>query len=399
MNRTASSDRRRILLLAAVSTVATGIALSFAFAYPWPELPYFAIDFTVFFAAARALARGLSPYDMSALEQFAPAGAINAVLTYSYPPLLAQLLAPLTAFPLETAARLWTAFNLLAPGAAVAFLAASAGWRARPLAWAILILGATLFLPAVYTYLSGQASLWILACLSLAIGLEQREHHVTAGVLAGLALVKLHPLLLLPVAFWLRDRKALLAGGVATLVSLVLAASFISGLPEAMLGAFSANNVSMDEVLYQATPILYPPGAALAAITHLLVVGAAVAMVAWLHQRGVGWRPFWAAATAVGLLAAPYLGRSDVALALIPLTLILTAEGRLREPKLLALLAWAVPLLAVMAYSFLALDAALLPRVWGSVTLWITTLAALWFAFKAPTEPRSNSVSMRLADS
>ncbi|OYT71938.1 MAG: hypothetical protein CFK52_06790 [Chloracidobacterium sp. CP2_5A] len=147
-------------------------------------------DFTVFYAAARQAMLTGNPYDI----------AMRAATPYLYPPLFAQLLAPLALLPLPVAAGAWAVGNVVATlwlwrmarqvldsephrGEAPAWL-----WR---LALAPILGG---------NFLLGQVNLWIAAAVAFALLADaERRRSALGGLALALATsVKLSPILLLP---------------------------------------------------------------------------------------------------------------------------------------------------------------------------------------------------------
>lgn len=389
----APDRRQRLLAGLLLGAAIAGAAIVLAFRYPWGSIPYFAVDFTVFHAASRALAHFDSPWLLENLVRYAPPDTINEVLAYSYPPLLAELLLPLSPLSLDTAARIWIAINLTAPLVALIALLTATRWRPHPYLLAGLILAVMLFLPNLYTYLSGQASLWVLAwaalgVLALAAGAEGR-----AGVAWALAWAKPHPALLLPVLL-VRRRKGLIGFAAVTAVSLVLAIPWLPTWGAAIARAFQANDLGLDG-LHQATALglvgaLGPAGLAIRAAALIAALGVVIALV----RRGAGWKEQAVAAIALGMVASPYLGRSDVALALIPMLLMASEYRERRGPALLSLVAWFVPALAALVYALTPLQWPLLPIVWGSAVQWIVAAAALWYVWPV-LRPAGESLSSR----
>jgi hypothetical protein len=357
-----------------------GAAAGLSFLFPWSTIPYWAVDFTVYYAAASAMSHGQNPYILANLTQHVPPSAINPVLTYSYPPLLALLIVPLTAVPLEMASHLWLTINLLAPGVSAGMVLWAAGWKPKPIIVAALLLGAIFFLPCLYTYISGQASLWSLLWASLGLFLFSRKYHAPAGASWALAWAKPHPLPLLPIDLFFKNRRGLAVFIVIMLVSLGLAAPWLPGWPQAVIDIFKANT-NEQEILYQAT--------ALGALSYLGMIGLAVRVAAGIAAVGtlialarckVNWKTFAIAQFSLGLLVAPYIGRSDVAIALIPMLLIISdRRANARPAVLLVVLAWCMPLVCIVLRLLLGVDWLLLPLVWGGLTQWTLAAASAWY--------------------
>jgi alpha-1,2-mannosyltransferase len=152
-------------------------------------------DFTVFYAAAANVRATLDPYHHPLAERW----------PYLYPPLFAQLLAPLTCASLPAAAFLWAAGNLLASALtmrraermvfadATASVAARRTFRAAfAVAFAPLVLGNALL---------GQVNVWIALLIATALDQDARARPRSAGLALALAIsVKLTPATLLAYA-------------------------------------------------------------------------------------------------------------------------------------------------------------------------------------------------------
>lgn len=371
--------KTRIVLISA-GLIAIGFSIGVSFIFHWSSIPYWAVDFTVFYAAASAAAHGSNPYLLANLAHFVPPNTINQVLSYSYPPLLALLLVPLTALPLETSARLWLSANLLAPAVSAVLILTASGWKPRPIQLAVITLGSMLFLPCLYTYLSGQASLWSLFWASMGVYMLSRGHHAATGASWALAWAKPHPLLLVPIDLLFRNRRAMIVFIGILLTSLGVIVQWLPSWPGAMMGAFRAN-IDPAEILYQAT--------ALGALSFLGLPGlvirgtagvAAIGILIMLTRRTADWRILTVAQLSLGLFVSPYIGRSDVAIALIPILIMLSDRRAAAKPAaMLAIAAWCSSFACVLLRMLLSIDWLLLPLVWGGLTQWILAAASAWY--------------------
>src|SRR5262249_33666507 len=147
---------------------------------------------------------------------------------YIYPPLLAVLLEPLTAFSCQDASRIWRLANALI-WVAVTILLAYQLWRRwsahRLLAVALVVIASGCSYLLLYGLLLGQVILLILGGIVLAAWLLEHGHPFTAGlVLAFLTLIKLLPAILI-LYLLLRGNWRVVAGaalgGVLLLVLIV----------------------------------------------------------------------------------------------------------------------------------------------------------------------------------
>lgn len=142
-------------------------------------------DFTVYTAAAEALAHGEDPYDARS-----PRG-----WRYVYPPFLAVALAPLTHLPVPDAALVWYALSVAALAVAGVATAKTLG---RPTPWVAAGLALALCAPFVGQCLQrGQVTTLLLASQVLAVVCLRRGRDATAGLLLAFGVaVRLTPLLL-----------------------------------------------------------------------------------------------------------------------------------------------------------------------------------------------------------
>lgn len=173
-------------------------------------------DFYIYWAAARLVATGGDPYDVSAVNHVLQAQHLQVTVSpagYPYPALFAVLLVPLGQVPPPTAFAVFTALSLAAFGVAVALLTSSltgSPW------WELLILGvlAGSVTPVAGTIFFGQANLLLL--LPLALAWRNRRPGAWIGVAAA---IKLYPVAAVPVLA-ARRREGLLSAliglGVAT---------------------------------------------------------------------------------------------------------------------------------------------------------------------------------------
>jgi alpha-1,2-mannosyltransferase len=267
-------------------------------------------DFTTYYAAATALR--LDPhaniYNAATLAHaVGPRHTPPTVpLPYTYPPLLAILLIPLSLLPFSAAATCWLLFNaglwllaaLLLAGELRALLrpAFAQGGSdeqrgladpARRTALALAFPLCLLAWPGGSALLLGQVSMLVLLPLALVPRLTRRGHEGWVGAAIGCAaLLKFTPALLLGYLA-LRRRWRALAGALAALAALLLACTllvgpgtFLAALPQALhVGADDAarpNNQALLGVLLVALDATAP---ALASLAHLLEYAALLAVL------------------------------------------------------------------------------------------------------------------------
>lgn len=223
--------------------------------------PYTGYDFSVYYAAALALRDHLHAniFDLHLLQAAARAhGAALPTVVYTYPPLLAILLLPLTPFPYHVALGLWTTANfgvwLLCAMLFTSWLqrtfvfgaeptdqdsvATSTGalvhhWRRhgpRLFTLAIAVYLTLSYQPIQQTLVLGQVSLFILFLLVLVLWLVEHDRlYLAGGVLALAVWIKLLPAVLIAY-YLLRGRWRVVAGALAGVVLLALAQIPIIGL-------------------------------------------------------------------------------------------------------------------------------------------------------------------------
>jgi alpha-1,2-mannosyltransferase len=260
--------RTRTMLMA-LSALALVLSVGAWLLFLWraAHAPVGQYDFSSYYAAALAL-RGDLHANIYSAAVMARAGAAGHVqvrppLPYTYPPLFALLLIPITVLPFHIAARLWMAVNvalwvgctlllaaeirrilaaalpalLSAAGGAPATGAVS-GWRAarNPVTLAALV--CLSFAPAQQTLLTGQVDLLVLLPLALVPRLLRRGRERWAGtVVAGAAMLKFTPVILL-LYFVLRRRWRALAASLVALAALVAASVAVVG-PGVFLGSIA----------------------------------------------------------------------------------------------------------------------------------------------------------------
>lgn len=223
---------------------------------------------------------------------FGPADrAIVPSYTYDNPPLLAWLVAPLTAMPLTEAFLIWTVINIAAAVAAWWLVSPATGFAS------VAILLCTLALwPTVFSLERGQP---VLITYALAIGtwwMATRGREVEAGVLLALATaIKPQDVALLPAAlllcgfaraaaYWLAATAALLA-----LFALVIGATGLGTYLAVLQWAASGPG-------FTATPLIEPFGPQASLLVGEGIAVAAALVGIWRQRRS------WNVAFAIGLV-------------------------------------------------------------------------------------------------
>ncbi len=167
--------------------------------------------------------------------QAARSQGLGYVGLYVYPPLLADLLVPLTALDLPHAADLWFVANLVLVALSALLLSRLLGWRLLSLPTAVLLLSLFCFTPVLQAFHDGQITIVLLFLWTGALLLFQRGWLASAGAVFALAAgIKLTPaLVLLCFLLWLRGRAVagFLGACLAfTLLCLVLNTPYACGI-------------------------------------------------------------------------------------------------------------------------------------------------------------------------
>jgi hypothetical protein len=262
----------------------------------------YAFDFGAYHAAAADVAAGRSPY---AADMFTGPIPAQGEVLYKYPPLLAQLLVPLAALPLGSAAAIWFVAQAAAILAGV-WLAVRAGGAASSIetfAWCAV--AATFFLPNFDTLWKGNVSGFL--ALTVAVALVGG----TAGGAGAMAatLIKTTPVVMLVPALFAGRRVligialALPVLAVSVLLSPGAWLDFMRVIPNLLNGpSVFANNMAPHSLMATALPTL--PLAA--DIARALAVGAGVAAlgasVVLARRLASGWPAAVSLAVAASLL-------------------------------------------------------------------------------------------------
>lgn len=371
--------QRTTLTLIVVGGIAwAGLAL---IALQLSEGSVLGFDLQLLLQAGRDVAAGRSPYDPAMLTGTAPQ---STSLFYSYPPPLAQALAPFAAVPSSVMLIGWWV------GAAAGLVAAAEALRRRlaparsapQLALAVLAF-APLVLPFGVGLLFGNFNVWfplLYGAMVLAALGATRTMAIGGGVALGLASLKLHPASL-AVWFLVRglrgDRQAVLVAAAAVLTGfLVIAASIaVDGI---QLWSEYARVVQVGSAADIVDPRNAGPAAvitsllggdeALARAIHVGVGIAALAITivaAWRRVDPLE-RFAWAAAASLATLPVTWYHYPS---ALIPIALAALLRAPVEQRVRVRLLVLAAGITAAVA--LLAL-----PLVWVAVGLVIAAASA-----------------------
>ncbi len=195
-------------------------------------------DFWAFWAAGRALDRGLDPYSPT-VWQHTPIPPDVARTPFLSPPFFAQLMRPLGMLPFHLAYALWLAASLAGLVAAVAAVFALANVRRSPANLCVTAAVLVAFAPVLQTVTLGQTDTLVVAGLAVGWWLRTRRHPFAAGLSMCAALVDPHmaaPFLLYWAIRAYRTRDGADRLLVAGLVAGIGAAAVLSAMQPGYLG-------------------------------------------------------------------------------------------------------------------------------------------------------------------
>jgi hypothetical protein len=199
-----------------VKWIGIGIGLLLVVAFgsqlPWQRVVLGQNDFLQFYGGARLAGSGdLHSIDAMKRVQQEVAGIWLPAVQYVRPDYYAVLLKPLAWMPFLWAYWGFQALNL------VALLGFLWLWRERQeLVWLGIV-----SIPLLVCFVNGQDVLLLMAMLGFAVWLEERGWSFAAGLLLALCTIKLHFLVLIPLALLLGRRWKVIGGGVAGMAGLV----------------------------------------------------------------------------------------------------------------------------------------------------------------------------------
>lgn len=265
--------------------------------------PAVGLDFAAYYRAAEQVASGASPY---ARAQVGGSVAAYCRDCYLYPPVLAQVLQPVTLVSLETAKLVWFAVGYAAAFAST-WLATGIGGAPRSLERLLWVLAAVLMFDAVGSAVwGGNIGNLVALCVTLvAMG------GLVAGVGGALgALLKVAPATLLPAVFVAerRSRVALLViMAIVAGVSFLLAPQAWLDYPSVLAGVFSdpsegAANLSLSQGLSSAG---WESDALLAVRLSMLALGVVLVIASVWSARREGGMPMAALLGSVAMLIIP----------------------------------------------------------------------------------------------
>jgi hypothetical protein len=195
-----------------------------------------AFDLELLLQAGRAVAAGQSPYDPRMLAGAAP---VAERLFYSYPPIVAQVMAVFATVPSAPMFVAWTGTAVAAFGLVVARLAARFASEIRPLTAAVVAMA---FVPLMFPFavglLFGNLDVFFPSAYGLVVlgvaGASSRRDEVVAGSAASAAVIgKLQPA---SIGLWLVARAPSAASVRTALAAAVIVGIAVVGLSIAIGG-------------------------------------------------------------------------------------------------------------------------------------------------------------------
>jgi Glycosyltransferase family 87 len=322
-------------------------------------------DFRVFYAAAKVgLRAGWSHiYDADLLRAASGAFPVrdqvyDSAHYYVQTPLLAWIIAPLTALPEPVAFVLWTLIGLAA--FVVAWLVACPFDGLARIT--LLLLGVALW-SVEESLRFGQPTLLMLALVAVAWQQTVRGRPVVAGALLALAvMLKPQDAILVPVALLVSGRLPVFLAFVGS--SAVLAIAFVLALGSAGISGFlSATAIVQADPIHQYDTLAFVFGIGPATYAIELLLGAIAIAVAYFRRAELD------AVFALGLLgsvmASPHLHQPDYALNVLAAWLVLrTGPGLAHKVWLVA---------GIPACQFTAIGLPLPQLLWQ--TVWLGLIA------------------------
>jgi hypothetical protein len=283
----------------------------------------FANDFRVFYAAARVgvIAGWSHIYDAGFLRAAAAAfpvkeNGIDSAHYYVNPPLLAWIVAPLTALPEPAAFALWTTIGL----AAFVFAWSVACPYAGLARITLLLVGLALW-PVEESFHFGQPTLLLIALVAMAWQQTRQDRPVVAGALLAVAvMLKPQDVILVPVAL-------LIAGRLPVFLSFLGWAAAFSIVSVLSVGPAGVHDYLGAAAFVQADPIHYYDTAAYvfgigpAAYAVELVLGALAMAVAYVRRTEL--EIVFAVGILGSVMASPHMHELDYSVDLLAAWLVL----------------------------------------------------------------------------
>jgi alpha-1,2-mannosyltransferase len=188
------------------------------------DADYGSLDFRVYFFSAQLVHQNhhadlyAGALDRFPLDVYAPPtsplalqaarAGFSSIMLYIYPPLLADLLAPVSSFAIQVAAKLWLVLNLLLVCAAMLPLAKLTRIRILSIEFVVLLCSAFCFHPIQDTFSFGQLNVVLCALWAFGIWAYERKWVLASAVILALATaLKVTPLIIFPLFIIWKDRR------------------------------------------------------------------------------------------------------------------------------------------------------------------------------------------------
>src|SRR5579871_914561 len=305
--RTAAHKLSRPLLFLALPLAVIALFISAAVGHR------FAFDFSIFWAAARDVIHGHSPYPQPATVLHPPPGQPEF---FVYPPLLAVVLVPFGAVPFGAAAAVWTVVGVAAVALGL-WLLRVRDWRCYMVAFASIPVLSSLRLGAISTLLM----------LAAALAWRWRDRWAVAGTAVGCAVVA--KLFVWPLVLWLAFTRrwratAVATAGAAAVSLLAWAALSFEGLrryPTLLRDLSHVESVEGFSLVALADRLGFPDPQATWPLLGLVLAGAIVASAFVRCPPGDRDRRVYVTAIGLALLLTPILWLHYFTLLLVPVAL------------------------------------------------------------------------------
>lgn len=381
---------RRVGAVIAVAIIAVVVLV----AVGWPASEFRHNDFVGFWVGSRMLLDGRDPYDAVAWRAMHGAiGSLGRAIVpagtgYGYPLTTALVFVPFALVPIWLAAPLWLVTQVALAGGSLVYLARVLFPASLRRDLPVLLAFGAASQPAWVLAAGGNIGGIVLAIAATSAALLLRGRPLAAGAVAGLLIVKPHPLLfamlLMLLAVPRRDALRLVAGALASsgplvLITLVLRPGWVSEFLVSMeaIGGAPAARASVFGALQSFGVLTW--------IVALLMLGA---VLAWQRRARPALAPFVAVAIPISLVTAPYVWSYDHLVMLVSVAVVIAgvadAGPRVRVSMLAALaVVWVVLPWALYAIAFRRGDEA-----W-SVAAPLAVLGVVAVATRWRSEPRT----------
>lgn len=314
-------------------SIAAALALTVVLAMlGWPATQYRDNDFSHFWVASRALIDGQDPYDVATWDTYfariGSRGLANAPgLAFRYPLPTALVFVPFALLPIGVAAPLWLVSQLAVALVALVMLARTLfpGTLRRDLTVLLAFVGASQ--PAALLLAGGNLGGFLLGTAGLSAALLLRGRPVAAGAVAGLLIVKPHPLIVaLPLVLIAlpRGSGARVAGAAAVTGGALVLASF--AVRPSWLGEWSRPLLTSGYPRTDHATLFGALPGDLTLLGWIVVLILAGAFALWERRRPLA--IVIGAAIPLSVFAAPYGWSYDYILLAIPAAVVIAVVAR-----------------------------------------------------------------------